>query len=89
MATKSAVAKPHTEVTIGSLIDEIQSAVDIICRRAYELSAERGFAAGHDLDDWLNAEKELFLVPGSELTEMATEYILDHRLPVLHPNRSR
>ena len=77
MATKSAAAKPHMEVTIGSLIDEIQSAVDSICRRAYELAAERGFAAGYDLDDWLKAENELFLVPGSELTETATEYILD------------
>jgi HSP20 family molecular chaperone IbpA len=87
MATKSAVAKLHTEVTIGSLIDEVQSAVDSICRQAYEFAAQRGFAAGHDLDDWLKAENELFLVPASELTETATEYILDASVADFEPEQ--
>jgi len=30
-----------------------------IARRAFELYCERGSAHGHDLDDWLNAEREL------------------------------
>jgi Protein of unknown function (DUF2934) len=29
-----------------------------IARRAYELAAQRGFAPGHELDDWLQAERE-------------------------------
>jgi hypothetical protein len=30
-----------------------------IARRAYELAAQRGFAPGHELDDWLQAEREI------------------------------
>jgi HSP20 family molecular chaperone IbpA len=76
MATRNAVAKLHTEVTIGTLFDEIQRAVDSICRRAYEFAAERGFATGHDLGDWLKAENELFFVPPADLKETETHYIL-------------
>ena len=32
---------------------------EAIARRAYELFLERGGAHGHDLDDWLAAEREL------------------------------
>ncbi len=76
MAAKTAGAKNYTELTIGSLFDEVQRAVDSICRRAYEFAAERAFAGGHDLNDWLKAENELFFVPASELTETETEYTL-------------
>ena len=30
-----------------------------IARRAFELYCERGPEDGHDVDDWLNAEREL------------------------------
>jgi hypothetical protein len=30
-----------------------------IARRAFELYCERGREHGHDVDDWLNAEREL------------------------------
>ncbi len=76
MAAKSVVANSYTEVAIGSLFDDVQRAVDSICRRAYEFAAERAFAVGHDLDDWLKAENELFFVPASEFTETETEYTL-------------
>jgi Protein of unknown function (DUF2934) len=32
---------------------------DEIARRAYEKFCERGGEHGHDLDDWLRAEREL------------------------------
>jgi hypothetical protein len=32
-----------------------------IARRAYELYEQRGGAPGHDIDDWLLAERELGL----------------------------
>lgn len=76
MSTKSAVAKLYTEVPIGSLFEEVQKAVDNIFRRAYGFAAERGFAMGHDLDDWLKAENELFFVPPTDLKETETHYIL-------------
>jgi len=39
-----------------------ESAVDLqeqICRRAYELYERRGREAGHEVEDWLQAEAEL------------------------------
>jgi hypothetical protein len=32
---------------------------DEIRRRAYELSQRRGFASGHETEDWLRAENEV------------------------------
>ncbi|MBM0103230.1 DUF2934 domain-containing protein [Steroidobacter sp. S1-65] len=32
---------------------------DRIAKRAYELAAQRDFRAGHELDDWLQAEREI------------------------------
>ena len=32
---------------------------EAIARRAYELFLERGSEHGHDVDDWLQAEREL------------------------------
>jgi hypothetical protein len=32
---------------------------DRIAKRAYEIARERGFAPGHELDDWLQAEREI------------------------------
>jgi len=38
---------------------------DVIARRAYELFEERGREDGQDLDDWLQAERELQTQPAS------------------------
>lgn len=35
------------------------ASMDEIVRRAYEIFEERGRIHGHDLDDWLQAEREL------------------------------
>jgi hypothetical protein len=32
---------------------------DRIAKRAYELATQRGLAPGHELDDWLQAEREI------------------------------
>lgn len=76
MATKCPVEKHCTELNIGSLLEEVQTAVDSIRQRAYELAAERGFAGCQDLDDWLKAQNELFFVPVSNLVETDTDYTL-------------
>jgi hypothetical protein len=36
------------------------NAADRIARRAYQRFVDRGWEHGHDLDDWLEAERELF-----------------------------
>jgi hypothetical protein len=37
---------------------------DLIARRAYQRFEERGREHGHDLDDWLEAEREVGVRPG-------------------------
>jgi hypothetical protein len=36
-----------------------ESKDDAIARRAFELYSARGYRDGHDIDDWLNAEREV------------------------------
>ena len=46
--------------------NQLVSATDSdIARRAYELFEKRGCEHGHDVDDWLQAERELRLVLSS------------------------
>ena len=51
----SVLEKPQTDVSLST------SAVppDAIARRAYQIHLDRGGAHGHDLDDWLQAEREI------------------------------
>jgi len=56
--TNNVLAMPSVEsptaAAIGSGVTE-----NDIARRAFELYCDRGRDDGHDLDDWLNAEREL------------------------------
>jgi hypothetical protein len=52
--------EPPTAVAIASGVTEGD-----IARRAFELYCERGREDGHDVDDWLNAERELRDASGS------------------------
>jgi hypothetical protein len=38
----------------------------VIARTAFYLAAERGFAPGHELDDWLEAERRVRALPQNE-----------------------
>jgi len=51
--TMPALESP-TNVAIASGVTEGD-----IARRAFELYCDRGRGDGHDVDDWLNAEREL------------------------------
>jgi hypothetical protein len=52
---------PRTEATTASHDD--------VARRAYELFQARGSEPGHDLEHWLDAERELSHTPASEVTD--------------------
>src|SRR5437660_10447033 len=54
---------------------------DLIARRAYELFEARGFAHGHDLEDWLHAEAELVLNVPVDITETETEVTIHAEVP--------
>lgn len=48
---------------------KVEEALDAIRQRAYELFEKRGGAPGREMDDWLQAEKELFVVPHVHVNE--------------------
>ena len=48
------VVESQTALAIASGVSESD-----IARRAFELYCDRGREDGHDVDDWLNAEREL------------------------------
>ena len=62
---KSARQRTDNVLTMPSLESPIAVAIASgvtegdIARRAFELYCERGREDGHDVDDWLNAEREL------------------------------
>jgi Protein of unknown function (DUF2934) len=62
MMTKPARRRSDNVVAMPSR-DEATTSWEIdhgeIARRAYDIFCERGGEHGHDLDDWLRAEREL------------------------------
>ena len=59
---------PSTEDRSLPIFDEFNEVAEQIRIRAYSLSQGRGFSEGHDLDDWLAAEREICW-PSAELIE--------------------
>jgi|ERR1041385_314456 HSP20 family protein len=57
------------EPTSVSFLQEVESIFDRIKQRAFELFEKRGGAVGNDMDDWLNAERQIVFAPPSELVE--------------------
>lgn len=56
---KASRSRSDNVVTIPS-VSPMEMVTDTdIARRAYALFEERGFEHGHDVDDWLRAEREL------------------------------
>ena len=54
---------------------------ELVARRAYELAMERGFASGHELEDWLHAEPQVVDSIPSEVSETSKAITLKAVLP--------
>jgi HSP20 family protein len=50
---------------------------DRITRRAYEIFEQNGSPFGNDLENWTQAERELFWKPGVELSEKDGQFQLE------------
>ena len=66
------------------VFDEFEKIADQIRERAFNLFASRGFGEGNDLDDWLEAERQICW-PKSEITEKGNGYELDIALAGYKP----
>jgi HSP20 family molecular chaperone IbpA len=74
----SEVTIHRPEKAVGkSLFTEVAETLEAIKNRAFELFEKRGRAPGFELDDWFNAEQELFRVPNAEMKETDAEFTLE------------
>jgi HSP20 family molecular chaperone IbpA len=63
------LADDLSAVTANPALSKVGEALDCVRRRAFELAQARGSAPGRELDDWLQAEKDLFFAPHAEVNE--------------------
>lgn len=68
-----------------SFLEEMEKHFDDVKRRAFELFEKRGAIPGHDLDDWLQAEREILGWSAAELTDKDGNYEIDLTLPGFDP----
>jgi HSP20 family protein len=68
-----------------SVFDEIDRMNDRIMRRAYDIFTSNGGQFGKDIDDWMQAERELVWRPTVELTEKDDTFYLEVAAPGVDP----
>jgi HSP20 family molecular chaperone IbpA len=69
-----------------SIFSEIEQMQRRITRRAYELFEGRGCELGHDLDDWLVAERELVWAPPISLEDDGDQIVVQLSAPGIDPD---
>jgi len=69
--TKIAVhqAEGGMAAVVNPFLDKAEKTLEAVRGLAFELFGKRGGAPGGDLEDWLQAEQELFFIPAAETTE--------------------
>lgn len=69
------------EIGLESLFKEMSEWSDRIAQRAYDLFASSGFANGHELDNWLQAERQLLKPIAVEVKEHSDQFIVTAEVP--------
>jgi len=77
-STRPASPKMIVADDLGNLFDRIQ---DFIAHRAYELYERRGYNAGHELEDWFQAEAELSSPVNEEIKQSGEKLLLRAPMP--------
>jgi len=74
-----AIHRPEKQPAVPEkpFFTEVANALEAIKNRAFGLFEGRGRTHGLDLDDWFNAERDLFWVPKAEMTETDTEFRME------------
>jgi HSP20 family molecular chaperone IbpA len=70
------------ETEVPGLFRQLEEVFDSIRQRAYELYEKHGANPGRDLENWLEAERQLIWSPPAEMVETETEY----RIRVIAPD---
>jgi Protein of unknown function (DUF2934) len=64
-----------------SIADVLESVRERVSRRAYDNFVQRGGAHGHDLNDWLDAERELLIKPTPIVSAEGEDVFVEMSLP--------
>lgn len=67
--------------SLDDLLKRMSEWSDRIAKRAYEFFASSGFTNGHDVDDWLKAERELLKPVAVEIKDSTEEFIVKAETP--------
>lgn len=76
----------NTEKRTLPILRQVDQMLARLQQRAFELFASRGFADGHDLQDWFDAEREMCW-PATELTEHQKKYVMSVALAGFEPEQ--
>jgi len=71
------------------LLEQMESISAKIRNKAYELYLMRGSIPGSDLEDWLQAERQLMWLPDTELSEKEKEFQVRIQMQGLEPKDIR
>ena len=81
MATETQVEIHREEDAHLSIIRELEQMRETIARRAHELFHRNGGRDGRELDDWLEAEREMSWKPSIELSEKDGQFTIYAAVP--------
>ena len=73
--------KDAEKKTTLPVFEEVAKRLQAVQQRAFELFEKRGGELGHELEDWFQAEHELFGWPAAELAEQNGAYEIEVTLP--------
>jgi len=80
-----AIDKIDEKKTDASFFDEMKALAERIRQRAYDMFERRGCRHGFAMDDWLDAERDLLLIPESELVESDGKFEVRVSAPGFEP----
>jgi HSP20 family protein len=63
------------------MFEELDRLMDRVRQRAFELFEQRGCECGHELEDWLQAERETLPGPAAEMLDRGKEIEIQMNLP--------
>jgi hypothetical protein len=72
-----------------SILDEVENVYDDITKKAYENFLSRGGLGVLDIDDWLQAEREILMKPEARLIEKRRHFVVRLHLPKIDPDNVR
>src|SRR5450759_4144662 len=71
----------NPETTSQTLLEHVQATIDSIRRQAFNIFQNRNGGNGSDLDDWLQAERDVVWSPASDLVDDKKEFRARIALP--------